>query len=227
MKPCGGQNKTTPQQERNTSLPGGIKVLWDLCNCAHYLEFLFWSKMFAKLSWKLKVNSTFWKALLKWIWTWKCCGFKSSVEFFDPLACVVWLLTDEGGWGQFDLIHAVDRAVGAHGATYCQAVEHFARLDQCFASHTARKFTVCLGQREKTSHQNNWIYMCCDDNKIIFSQWSLIKVERAPNKLFKIASKELPITILSHEAFQSTNNDKTSKHCVLKPVVSVSYYHSD
>lgn len=150
-----------PKQQRKTLLPGGIKALRDLCKCAHYLGFLFWSKIFVKFQLfnnNVKVNGALWKALLKWIWTWKCRCSKSSVEFFNPLACAAWLLTDKGGWGQFDLVHAVDGAVGAHAATYCEAVQHFTRLDQCFASHADRKFTVCLRQRGKTSHQNNWIY---------------------------------------------------------------------
>lgn len=160
MKPCGVNNKTTSQQQCKTLLPGVIKVLWDLCKWSYYLGILFWSKMFVKCQFfnnNFKVNGAFWKALLKWIWTRKWCCSKNSVEFFNPLACIVWLLTDEGGWGQFDLVHAVDGAVGAHGATYCEAVQHLTRLDQRFASHADRKFTVCLGQREKTSHQNNWI----------------------------------------------------------------------
>lgn len=63
---------------------------------------------------------------------------------------IVWLLTDEGGRRQFALVHAVDRAEGAHDATYSEAVEHLPRLDQRFACMAARKFTVCLQQRGKT-----------------------------------------------------------------------------
>lgn len=70
------------------------------------------------------------------------------------------LLTAEGGWRQFALVHAVDRAKGAHGAAYTEAVEHLACLDQRFADRTACKFTVCLGQGRKIStaqqqHQNH------------------------------------------------------------------------
>lgn len=61
---------------------------------------------------------------------------------------IVLLLTDEGGRRQFALVHAVDRAEGAHDATYSEAVEHLPRLDQCFACMAARKFAVCLQQRE-------------------------------------------------------------------------------
>lgn len=46
IKPCGGRNKTTSQEEHNASVPGGTKVLWDLWNCARCPEFLFWSKIF-------------------------------------------------------------------------------------------------------------------------------------------------------------------------------------
>lgn len=67
----------------------------------------------------------------------------------------VWLLTVEGSWRQLALVHAVDGAVGAHGAARSEAVEHLACLDQRFASLAARKFTVGLGQRGKTSRQNN------------------------------------------------------------------------
>lgn len=63
---------------------------------------------------------------------------------------IVWLLTDEGGRRQFALVHAVDRAEGAHDATYSEAVEHLPRLDQRFACMAARKFTVCLQRRGKT-----------------------------------------------------------------------------
>lgn len=70
------------------------------------------------------------------------------------------LLTAEGGWRQFALVHAVDGAEGAHGAAYTEAVEHLARLDQRFANRTACKFTVCLGQGRRIStaqqqHQNH------------------------------------------------------------------------
>lgn len=65
------------------------------------------------------------------------------------------LLTEEGGWREFALIHAVDGTVGAHGATSSKAVENLACFDQRFASQAACKFTVCLGQRWKTSHQNS------------------------------------------------------------------------
>lgn len=50
----------------------------------------------------------------------------------------------EGSRRQLALVHAVDRAVGAHGAARSQAVEHLAGLDQCFASEAARKLTVGL-----------------------------------------------------------------------------------
>lgn len=82
-------------------------------------------------------------------WLWKVS------QFVNPLAWVVWLLTVEGSWRQLALVHAVDGAVGAHGAARSEAVEHLACLDQRFASLAARKFTVGLGQRGKTSRQNN------------------------------------------------------------------------
>lgn len=59
------------------------------------------------------------------------------------------LLTNEGGCRQLSLVHAVDGAVGAHGAARSEAVEHLACLNQCFASQAGRKFTVGLGQRGK------------------------------------------------------------------------------
>lgn len=68
-------------------------------------------------------------------------------KFVSPLARVVWLLTVERRRRQFAFVHAVDGAVGAHGATRSEAVEHLARLDQRFASQAAREFTVGLGQR--------------------------------------------------------------------------------
>lgn len=73
----------------------------------------------------------------------------------SSLACVVIVLTEEGSCREFALIHAGDGAVGAHGATRSEAVENLACFDQCFASQAACKFTVCLGQRGKTSHQNS------------------------------------------------------------------------
>lgn len=66
----------------------------------------------------------------------------------------LWLLTDEGGGGQLALVHAVDGAVGAHGAARSQAVEDLARLNQRFTRQAAREFTVGLqGKKERTSHQ--------------------------------------------------------------------------
>lgn len=64
----------------------------------------------------------------------------------------LWLLTDEGGGGQLALVHAVDGAVGAHGAARSQAVEDLARLNQRFTGQAAREFTVGLqGKKERES----------------------------------------------------------------------------
>lgn len=57
-----------------------------------------------------------------------------------------WLLTHEGGRGQFALVQAVDGAVGAHHASHAQTVQHLSRLDQRFASLACREFAVRLQQ---------------------------------------------------------------------------------
>lgn len=97
-------------------------------------------------------------------------GFKMNLDIlpFREAPSESLLLTAEGGWRQFALVHAVDGAEGAHGAAYTKAVEHLSCLDQRFANRTACKFTVCLGRGRKIStaqqqHQNHDQYQVQSD----------------------------------------------------------------
>lgn len=75
------------------------------------------------------------------------------------------LLTAEGRWHQFALVHTVDRAEGVHDSARAEAVEHLACLDERFANPTACKFTVCLRQGSKVSQHHH------HHDRIIKSQW--------------------------------------------------------
>lgn len=85
-------------------------------------------------------------------------------RFLVPRQNVFWILTKEGSWSQLAFVHTVDRAVRTCGPSRSKALDHFTCLDQCFATHAGRKWTVSLDGRT----QNKQLFKPRKDGLFVF-----------------------------------------------------------